>query len=224
MLVDESKRAQPRVDEPEVGTKLPAVPMRARALKFWEVIRTQMPPGLGPGPRAGVLPLAILVGRLETWAAAAHLPPGPLARLRATAYLHHDHADQAHDLVQDMPDADGALLHGILHRREPDFWNSKYWFRHAENHPVYRCLSDRIRKLPAAVNHQSLIDRLTLTGVVDPLALVDAVEAATRKPEGDAEGEFLRQVQLAETECLVEHFLGGITSADAQVAALTKPS
>ena len=40
--------------------------------------------------------------------------------------------DRAHDLAQDMPDPDGAWLHGYLHRREGDLPNAGYWYRRAE--------------------------------------------------------------------------------------------
>lgn len=182
--------------------------MSARADGFWTLIRTAEPPELGPGPRPGVLPFPVLAGRFDAWAGGAALSPHTAVRLRATAYLHHDHADPAHDLIQDLSDPDGALIHGILHRREPDFWNAKYWFRQAENHPIFPRLTLLVRDIEAAAGHKSLLQRLTLTGTLDPYALVDAVEAAFRRPAHDPEVWFLRHIQLVETECLAAHLLG----------------
>lgn len=182
--------------------------MTARADGFWALIRTAEPPELGPGPRAGVLPFPVLAGRFDAWAGSANLSASSALRLRATAYLHHDHADPAHDLVQDLSDPDGALIHGILHRREPDFWNAKYWFRQAENHPIFPRLTARVREIKEATGQKALVDRLTLSGTLDPHALVDAVEEASRRSAGDPEVWFLRLVQLVETECLADHLLG----------------
>ena len=182
--------------------------MSERAKALWELIRTEESPELGSGPRAGILSFPTLAGRFDAWAANTNLKPYQAVRLRAIAYLHHDHTDAAHDLVQDLADADGALIHGILHRREPDFWNAKYWFRQTENHPMYQKLAARIQGLSVDPKFQDLVRRLTLPGTLDPHALVDEVESVARKPADDPAVCFLRQVQLAETECLVEHLLG----------------
>ncbi len=39
--------------------------------------------------------------------------------------------ERAHDIAQDMPDPDGAWLHGYLHRLEGDLGNAGYWYRRA---------------------------------------------------------------------------------------------
>jgi hypothetical protein len=65
-----------------------------------------------------------------------------LAGTSQTAYaaglwLFADHLDKAHAICQaheGTPTFD--FWHAILHRREGDFSNSKYWFRRAGNHPA----------------------------------------------------------------------------------------
>ena len=44
---------------------------------------------------------------------------------------------QSHAISQDLPSAEGSFLHGIMHRREGDFGNSKYWFRRVGSHPIF---------------------------------------------------------------------------------------
>ncbi len=44
---------------------------------------------------------------------------------------------QSHNISQDLPSAVGSFWHGIMHRREGDFGNSKYWFRRVGSHPVF---------------------------------------------------------------------------------------
>lgn len=37
--------------------------------------------------------------------------------------------DRSHTLSQSIETATGAYWHGMMHRREENFWNSKYWLR-----------------------------------------------------------------------------------------------
>ena len=38
---------------------------------------------------------------------------------------------KAHEIAQDVPDADGAWVHAYLHRKEGDLGNAAYWYRRA---------------------------------------------------------------------------------------------
>ncbi|MBZ5855541.1 hypothetical protein [Flavihumibacter profundi] len=38
---------------------------------------------------------------------------------------------KAHELIQDEPGKDAALLHAYLHRVEGDQWNANYWYHKA---------------------------------------------------------------------------------------------
>jgi hypothetical protein len=60
---------------------------------------------------------------------------------RSALYLYHDFLDESHTISQDIHTPTGSLLHAIMHRREPDAWNSKYWLRKVGDHPVYRSLT-----------------------------------------------------------------------------------
>ena len=39
--------------------------------------------------------------------------------------------DRAHSIAQDIDDADAALVHAYLHRKEGDVANAGYWYRRA---------------------------------------------------------------------------------------------
>jgi len=41
--------------------------------------------------------------------------------------------DRAHSIAQDIDDADAALVHAYLHRKEGDLGNASYWYRRAHN-------------------------------------------------------------------------------------------
>lgn len=51
--------------------------------------------------------------------------------LLAGLWLYVDDLDRSHAVSQSIETPVGSLWHGIMHRREGDFWNSKYWFRKA---------------------------------------------------------------------------------------------
>ena len=58
------------------------------------------------------------------------------AACRAGLWLYHDFLDESHTISQDLHTAEGSFWHAIMHRREPDPSNSKYWWRLVGPHPV----------------------------------------------------------------------------------------
>lgn len=55
-------------------------------------------------------------------------------------WLYHNYLDESHRISQSITNDTGNFWHAILHRREPDAWNSKYWFDRVRPHPVYPAL------------------------------------------------------------------------------------
>ena len=159
---------------------------------FIELFDPANPPGLGPGPRKGRLSVAEIDAGLKR--AFAVSSPGTDGResIRALALLWHDHHDAAHALVQDASGGVGAYIHGMLHRREPDLWNAKYWFRRVPNLPFLNALADEVKLIDGAA-------ALTANGAFEPARFVDAVEAGT------PDTETLKHVQVAEFHAVVAH-------------------
>lgn len=53
-------------------------------------------------------------------------------------WLLHNFLNESHEISQSIQSPEGSYWHGIMHRMEGDYWNSKYWFRKTGNHPCLK--------------------------------------------------------------------------------------
>ena len=99
------------------------------------------------------------------WVAAAEVSPAQKAAL----WLYVDDLTSAHEIVQALATPTGAFLHAIVHRREGDYWNSKYWFRQAGHHPV----------IDAVLHYEpyDLVTRAQEAGAHNPADLIELQRA-----------------------------------------------
>lgn len=110
------------------------------------------------------------------------------AACRAGLWLYFDFLDESHAISQDLETADGSFWHAIMHRREPDAFNSKYWWRKVASHPVL----EKLREQAPVLGYQ----------FADPYAFVDFVERV--RDAGTADEELARRVQKLEWELLFD--------------------
>lgn len=176
------------------------------------MLNTATPAHLGPGRRPGTWSESEILSRC---AALEEARPAAKKRgtvIRALVLLWHDHWNRAHELVQSELSADAALVHAMVHRREPDPWNSKYWWRRAGDHPALERLG---REAAAVLERHGATDwlrRLVPGGRWDPYAFVD-LSTELQGREESAEGLVARALQRAEFEAVlatwVERFESG---------------
>src|SRR5713101_270084 len=110
-----------------------------------KLLSTSEPPHLGPERRPGTFSMAEIDAQLGKLLGSK--PPPQL--VRATVYLWHDHLDEAHSIAQEIETSDGSYLHGIMHRREPDYSNARYWFRRVGAHPVFGAVAADAKEIAA---------------------------------------------------------------------------
>lgn len=167
------------------------------------ILETPEPAALGPERRSNVLSTTELEAELVK-AFPPHFTPAMRDLFTAGASLWHDHLDAAHNIAQSIETADGSLLHGIMHRREPDYGNAKYWFRRVGAHPSFLSLAVRASELLEKADESDLRSRLLPNKTWDPFAFVDAVEDAL---EGQFKSKIplLQQVQKLEFQCFFEN-------------------
>jgi hypothetical protein len=169
-----------------------------------QLLATPAPPTLGPESRPGVLSVAALNAKLDGLFSAANFPSNQQQLIRALLLLWHDHLDASHEISQGIENADGSLIHAIMHRREPDYWNAKYWWRRVGIHPVFPEIARRTGEFLQQHNSAALMAKLLPNDNWDAAAFVDACEAAASSAE---HVELLREIQRIETEVLLEQFL-----------------
>lgn len=174
---------------------------------FRALLATASPPGLGPQRRPEAEDLAALESKLDALAARHGLRQPQADLVRALVLLWHDHLDAAHRLVQDLPQREAAWIHAIMHRREPDYWNSKYWWRRVGAPPAFGRLADEATALLSGAKRSDLAARFAPGGRWDPAAFVDACEAAAKPGAADPPRRLLESIQAVEFDVLLRTLL-----------------
>lgn len=178
--------------------------------RVWKLSQTPAPPELGPGPRPDIADEPALRQRLAALAGELSLPPRQADLLLGTVLLWHDHLAAAHAIAQRIPDADGSYLHALMHRREPDYGNAKYWLRRAGQHPVLTPLAAAAAGRLRAHGGPGPAGRLLAGGRWDGLAFVDFCQECTGRPASDAHHQLARELQRLEFEVWTRHLCGVI--------------
>src|SRR3989454_127530 len=102
----------------------------------------------------------------------------------AGLWLYHDFLDESHALSQSLHSPGGSYWHGIMHRREPDFDNAKYWFRRVGRHPVFEPLRQAAAALATSQELDAAAKFLATQSAWDPFRFVDLCEAAVEPSIG----------------------------------------
>jgi len=176
------------------------------AARFEELFATPDVPDLGRGPREGVASEAELEQKLDGLFRRSNLKPPASDQIRSLVLLWHDHLDAAHEIAQRIETRDGSYLHGMVHRREPDYGNAKYWFRRVGPHPCLSEIALRAAVLFDGVGDPSMGRNLISNGSLDAGAFVDACEAEAGRAAFTNARAWLRKIQRIEFEVLLDHF------------------
>lgn len=174
-------------------------------VEFKKLLVTRTLPALGPEARSDALAEATLNAKLDALFGETEFSRQQQELIRSLLLLWHDHLDASHQISQGIESADGSFVHAIMHRREPDYWNAKYWWRRVGAHPAFPEITRRVGELMKQRGAGELATRLMPGGKWDAGVFVDLCEAAASDSQNV---ELLREIQRVETEVLLERFLG----------------
>lgn len=120
----------------------------------------------------------------------------------AGLWLWNDFLEESHAVSQTIDTPEGSWWHGIMHRREGDFGNAKYWFRRVGDHRLHPAIVEAAGRIAASCPDAGA-DRLASGGGWDPFRFVDLCEAIARRPSAD--DRVAREIAAEEWRLLFGH-------------------
>lgn len=127
---------------------------------------------------------------------------------RAGLWLAGDFLDESHAISQSIETPSGSYWHGLMHRREPDPDNAKYWFRRVRHHPIFESLAAAARSATLTAAATAGIAAgpaafLATQTVWDPSRFVDLCERF--RDAGDSGERLCREIAWIEWRLLFDY-------------------
>lgn len=176
---------------------------------YSEAVQRMLAPHQGAARPMPLAPRAPLSGAgLEALraATAAELVGGRSSEwadcVRSALFLYFSALDESHVISQSIPSTTGSFLHGIMHRQEPDFSNSKYWFRRTGRHELFPTLREEALRLSSL--EERVREAIQVQSEWDPFWMVDECERAVGGGDRELERS-LEKIQRLEWRIVFDY-------------------
>ena len=123
---------------------------------------------------AGVQPAELISGTVAKMDEAKSLLSG--------LWLYFDWLDESHRISQSIETSTGSFWHAIMHRREGDFSNSKYWYARCAGHSSMQTLASNAPRVINSMPADKSLLRIIASGW-NPNGFVDLVEQVHESPQ-----------------------------------------
>ncbi len=129
--------------------------------------------------------------------------------IKSGLLLWNDALDESHNISQGLSNQTGSYWHGIMHRREPDYSNAKYWFGRVGTHPIFPQIRERALAILSEVSSPSdalayIAQTIEAEENWDAYQFIDWCQAAENGSDADVT-RFLQQVQAEEIKLLLAY-------------------
>ena len=172
--------------------------------RFGLLLETNRCRPLGPGRPVDTMRGPLRELTIESAFAHATLSDHSMAAgCLAGVWLVYDFLDESHQISQGIETGSGSFWHAIMHRREGDFSNAKYWLRRVGHHPVYKPLAAQAAAIAANDPQTDELDAFAQGGDWDAAGFVDLCQRVEQGlPDVRQECELIQQ---SEWELLFDH-------------------
>lgn len=159
-------------------------------------------PSLDAKPRGDRLEASFIDEELHRLWKSRALPVWSEKQVKCLLYLWHDYLEVSHQIAQDERSIEFNYFHAMIHRREGDFFNSRFWFRQLDDrHIVLIDLAKEVRRFLTERKELQLLKVLVKEDGWVPLEFLEEVMKASKMERTSSTVKLLTEIQAIEFAC-----------------------